>query len=191
MTEAIIGGIVSGLILLLIGDVGGAFSLPLARTLRLSWVRLATRRKPPGARAAKIAETESYVHELEEDLRRQGYTPSQIMMHMLVDLAQSIPADLTWRPQRLDPDDTAHEFFSPSELGVPYPASDRRVFSMRNSKGVLLFLHTTNVTLRGGKPQRIYYFSPKISGETVEALPEGRVVKENPRNGFLTISKMR
>lgn len=191
MTEAIIGGVVSGLILLLIGHVGGAFSLPLVRAVRLSWVRLATRRQPSGARAAKLAETESYVHELEEDLRQQGYTRGEIMLHILVDLARSIPADLTWQPRRVEPDDTVHELFSPSEPGVPYPASDRRVFSMINSKGVLLFLHTTNVTLRGGKPQRIYYFSPKISGETVEALPEDREVKENPRNGFLTISKKR
>lgn len=62
-----------------------------------------------------------------------------------------------------------------------------------NSKGVTYYLHKTEVTLRGGKPQTIYFFAkveknPK--GEPAD-LPEDREVKENPRNGFLTISKIK
>jgi hypothetical protein len=52
-------------------------------------------------------------------------------------------------------------------------------------------LHKTEVTLRGGKPQTIYFFAKvekNAKGEPVD-LPEDRVVKENPRNGFLTVSK--
>lgn len=65
-------------------------------------------------------------------------------------------------------------------------------YKYTNSKGVTYYLHKTNVTLRGGKPQTIYFFAkveknPK--GEPVDELPEDRVVKENPRNGFITLSK--
>ena len=49
----------------------------------------------------------------------------------------------------------------------------------------------TEVTLRGGKPQTIYFFTKVEKNEKGEPcdLPEDRVVKENPRNGFLTVSK--
>ena len=60
-----------------------------------------------------------------------------------------------------------------------------------NSKGVEYYLHTSEVVLRGGKKQRIYFFTkvPKnLKGEPTD-LPAGYSVKENPRNGFLTISK--
>ena len=60
-----------------------------------------------------------------------------------------------------------------------------------NSKGITYYLHKTTVTLRGGKPQTIYFFAKvekNAKGEPTD-LPEDRVVKENPRNGFLTISK--
>jgi hypothetical protein len=60
-----------------------------------------------------------------------------------------------------------------------------------NSKGITYYLHKTEVTLRGGKPQTIYFFAKvekNAKGEPTD-LPEDREVKENPRNGFLTISK--
>ncbi len=58
-----------------------------------------------------------------------------------------------------------------------------------NSKGVTYYLNSKEVTLRGGKTQRIYYFSKDQRPETVDALPEGFTVKENPRNGFLTVKR--
>ncbi len=60
-----------------------------------------------------------------------------------------------------------------------------------NSKGVTYYLYKTDVTLRGGKPQTIFFFAKTDSNAKGEAtdLPEDREVKENPRNGFLTISK--
>lgn len=45
------------------------------------------------------------------------------------------------------------------------------------------------VTLRGGKEQRIYYFSKDERDETGTELPAGFSVNENPRNGFLTIKR--
>ena len=47
-----------------------------------------------------------------------------------------------------------------------------------NSKGVKYYLHKSEVTLRGGKPQG-----------TPCDLPADREVNENPRNGFLTVSR--
>ena len=60
-----------------------------------------------------------------------------------------------------------------------------------NSKGITYYLHKTDVTLRGGKTQTIYFFAKVEKNEkgTPCDLPEDRIVKENPRNGFLTISK--
>lgn len=57
-----------------------------------------------------------------------------------------------------------------------------------NSKGVTYYLNSKAVTLRGGKEQTIYYFSKDKRPEASD-LPAGKVVKENPRNGFLTVSK--
>lgn len=63
-------------------------------------------------------------------------------------------------------------------------------YSHTNSKGVTYYLHSKTVTLRGGKQQTIYYFAKDVRpDDAVDALPEDRQVKENPRNGFLTLSK--
>jgi hypothetical protein len=64
-------------------------------------------------------------------------------------------------------------------------------YSHTNSKGVKYYLHSTDVTLRGGKKQTIYFFAKveKNAKGTPVDLPAGSVVKENPRNGFLTVSK--
>jgi hypothetical protein len=60
-----------------------------------------------------------------------------------------------------------------------------------NSKGIKYYLHKTEVTLRGGKSQTIYFFAKvaKNAKGVPTDLPADRVVKEIPRNGFLTISK--
>ena len=58
-----------------------------------------------------------------------------------------------------------------------------------NSKGVTYYLNSKNVVLRGGKEQKIFYFSKDERPEAVPALPEGMEVNENPRNGFLTVKR--
>ncbi|MBC7746443.1 hypothetical protein H7Y40_00470 [Pedobacter sp.] len=61
-----------------------------------------------------------------------------------------------------------------------------------NSKGVTYFLHSKDVTLRGGKNQTIYFFAKALGGKGEPSdLPKGYEVTENPRNGFLTIRKIR
>jgi hypothetical protein len=61
-------------------------------------------------------------------------------------------------------------------------------YSQKNTKGVTYHLNSKEVTLRGGKLQRIYYFSKDVRPEGVD-LPEGWSVQENPRNGFLTVKR--
>lgn len=63
-------------------------------------------------------------------------------------------------------------------------------YTHTNSKGVTYYLNSKEVTLRGGKVQRIYYFSKDERPETIDELPEGMVVNENPRNGFLTVKRV-
>lgn len=62
-------------------------------------------------------------------------------------------------------------------------------YSHTNSKGVTYYLHSKEVTLRGGKKQRIFYFAKDERPEAVDALPDAYKVIENPRNGFLTLKK--
>lgn len=64
-------------------------------------------------------------------------------------------------------------------------------YSHTNSKGVTYYLHSKDVTLRGGKQQRIYYFTKDVRpAEAVDELPAGYQVVENPRNGFLTLKRV-
>ena len=63
-------------------------------------------------------------------------------------------------------------------------------YSHTNSKGVTYYLHSKEVTLRGGKLQRIYYFAKDVRpDDAIDALPDDRKVEENPRNGFLVLKK--
>lgn len=61
-------------------------------------------------------------------------------------------------------------------------------YSHTNSKGVKYYLNAKEVTLRGGKKQRILYFSKDERPEAAD-LPDGFEVNENPRNGFLTVKR--
>ena len=68
------------------------------------------------------------------------------------------------------------------------------VYSQQNSKGVTYYLHEKKVVLRGGREQTIYFFAKNIGGNSgketpLEAVPGGRVVAENPRNGLLTLRR--
>lgn len=63
-------------------------------------------------------------------------------------------------------------------------------YTHTNSKGVTYHLHQKDVTLRGGRQQRIFYFAKEEKpGEAIDELPEGFQVVENPRNGFLTLKR--
>ncbi|MEX2228019.1 MAG: hypothetical protein WEB13_00125 [Dehalococcoidia bacterium] len=63
-------------------------------------------------------------------------------------------------------------------------------FVTRNSKGQTYYLHSKEVTLRGGRQQRIYYFAKaEKPGEGLEALPIGFQVSENTRTGLPMLKK--
>lgn len=62
-------------------------------------------------------------------------------------------------------------------------------YSHRNSKGNTYFLHSKNVTLKGGRKQNIYYFA-KVAGEfAVDELPAGYKVIESARTGLPILKK--
>lgn len=61
-------------------------------------------------------------------------------------------------------------------------------YKHKNSRGIEYYLNRKDVVLRGGKKERIYYFSRDQHPEGCD-LPDGCTVNENPRNGFLTIKK--
>ncbi|EOD64367.1 hypothetical protein H480_32203 [Amycolatopsis vancoresmycina DSM 44592] len=56
-----------------------------------------------------------------------------------------------------------------------------------NSRGEVFFLNSKVVTLRDKKTQRIYYFSKSLQPDYATGLPAGMTVRENPKNGFLTL----
>ena len=63
-------------------------------------------------------------------------------------------------------------------------------YSHKNSKGQEYFLHTQEVTLKGGRIQRIYYFSRAVKPQySLDAVPEGYMVSENSRTGLPLLKK--
>ncbi len=63
-------------------------------------------------------------------------------------------------------------------------------YSQKNSRGQEYFLHSKKVTLKGGRQETIYYFARAINAEfAIDAVPETRMVSENPRTGLLLLKK--
>lgn len=62
-------------------------------------------------------------------------------------------------------------------------------FSHVNSKGQTYFLHQRDVTLKGGRVQRIYFFAREEKEGVIDALPQGYIVVENPRTGLPILKK--
>jgi hypothetical protein len=62
-------------------------------------------------------------------------------------------------------------------------------FSHVNSKGQTYYLHMRDVTLKGGRVQRIYFFAREVKDGAIDALPEGYIVVENPRTGLPILKK--
>jgi hypothetical protein len=58
-------------------------------------------------------------------------------------------------------------------------------YAHTNSKGTVYYLHSKEVTLKGGKMQRIYYFAKAVDAAfAIDAIPENKMVKENSRTGL-------
>ncbi|MFA5009786.1 MAG: hypothetical protein WC553_00955 [Patescibacteria group bacterium] len=62
-------------------------------------------------------------------------------------------------------------------------------FSYKNKKGSTYFLHSKEVTLKGGRKQRIYYFGKEVKAGACDAVPAGYKVKESARTGLPILYK--
>lgn len=64
-------------------------------------------------------------------------------------------------------------------------------YTIVNSKGKTYYLNMKMVALRGGKMTPIYFFTQDFRPQTAErVLPDGYKITENPRNGFMTVSRI-
>ena len=65
-------------------------------------------------------------------------------------------------------------------------------YSVQSKKtGDTYILHTREVTLRGGRQQRIYFFAREEKDGALDELPEGYEVIENSRTGLPMLKKSR
>ena len=62
-------------------------------------------------------------------------------------------------------------------------------YSHTNSKGQQYFLHMKDVTLKGGRLQRIYFFARDVRPGAVDALPAGYMTVENAKTGLPVLKK--
>jgi YHS domain-containing protein len=62
-------------------------------------------------------------------------------------------------------------------------------YSHTNSRGTTYFLHSKEVTLKGGRKQVIYYFAKEAKAGAIDSLPEGYLVVENQRTGLPILKK--
>ena len=57
-------------------------------------------------------------------------------------------------------------------------------YSYQNKKGQTYYLHGKEVTLQGGRKQRIHFFAREVKPGVLDAVPEGHNVVENERTGL-------
>ena len=62
-------------------------------------------------------------------------------------------------------------------------------FTHTNSKGQLYYLHSRDVTLKGGRQQRIFFFAREVKDGAIDALPAGYIIVENARTGLPILKK--
>jgi len=63
-------------------------------------------------------------------------------------------------------------------------------FSHTNSRGQEYFLHGKDVTLKGGRVQRIYFFAREVKPEgALDEVPAGMTIVENERTGLPILKK--
>jgi len=63
-------------------------------------------------------------------------------------------------------------------------------YSVQSKKtGETYYLHSKDVTLRGGRKQTIYYFARQAKENAMDDLPSGMVVMENSRTGLPMLKK--
>ncbi len=62
--------------------------------------------------------------------------------------------------------------------------------TVSKKSGKTYYLHSKDVTLRGGRNQTIYFFAQDVRAEgALNSVPSGYVVMENPRTGLPMLKK--
>lgn len=64
-------------------------------------------------------------------------------------------------------------------------------YEFNNSKGVRYYLHFKDVTLKGGRQQRIYFFAKDVRDGSLNEVPGGYEVMETERTGMPILRKAR
>lgn len=65
-------------------------------------------------------------------------------------------------------------------------------YSVKSKKsGKMYYLHSKEVTLKGDRKQRIYYFAGVVGDNALDALPAGYEVMENARTGLPMLRKQK
>jgi len=62
-------------------------------------------------------------------------------------------------------------------------------FEFTNKKGVKYFLHSKNVTLKGGRKQVIFFFARDVRPGSLDAVPTGYKVIETAKTGMPILKK--
>ena len=63
-------------------------------------------------------------------------------------------------------------------------------YSVKSQKnGRTFYLHTKEVTLRGGRKQTIFYFAGSIKEGAIDNLPPGYAIGENSKTGLPILKK--
>ncbi len=55
--------------------------------------------------------------------------------------------------------------------------------------GRTFYLHSKEVILKGGRKQRIFYFSGNVGEGAIDALPSGYMIGENSKTGLPILKK--
>ncbi len=62
-------------------------------------------------------------------------------------------------------------------------------YEFKNSKGVSYYLHSKDVTLKGGRVQTIYFFARDVRPGALDAVPDGYVAQETAKTGMPILKK--
>jgi hypothetical protein len=62
-------------------------------------------------------------------------------------------------------------------------------FEFKNSRGVTYYLHSREVTLKGGRLQRIFFFARDVRPGALDAVPEAYMVMETTKTGMPILKK--
>lgn len=62
-------------------------------------------------------------------------------------------------------------------------------YEFRNSRGVKYYLHSKQVTLKGGRKQIIFYFARDVRPGALDGIPEGYKAVETTRTGMPILKK--